>query len=106
MTEVVEQRWGRAIERVYRGYQAHLRRTPPSVQEKPVPPSLDEILLLLDELFTWLDEARRANENPVLIAGIFHLRFESIHPFGDGNGPIRRLAMNHILLESGYPPPV
>ncbi len=34
----------------------------------------------------------------------FHLEFERIHPFNDGNGRIGRLVINWHLLEQGFPP--
>ena len=35
---------------------------------------------------------------------LFHLRFESIHPFIDGNGRTGRLIMNLQLINAGFPP--
>ena len=34
----------------------------------------------------------------------FHIRFEHIHPFGDGNGRVGRIIMNRNLIKAGLPP--
>lgn len=36
-------------------------------------------------------------------AALFHLKFESIHPFVDGNGRCGRLLLNFDLIKNGYP---
>ena len=35
---------------------------------------------------------------------LFHIRFERIHPFNDGNGRTGRIIMNHNLLKQGLAP--
>lgn len=42
--------------------------------------------------------------HPAERAALFHLRFESIHPFIDGNGRTGRLVLNLELMKEGFPP--
>ena len=42
--------------------------------------------------------------HPLERAARFHLRFEGIHPFVDGNGRTGRLILNLMLMQAGYPP--
>jgi len=67
------------------------------------PPPPVELQPLLDEFFAWNRDAAAAGTNPVELAGLVHLRFVTIHPFGDGNGRISRLMMNFALHRHGYP---
>ena len=57
---------------------------------------------MLTEFFQWYN--RNKNKmHPVELAAIAHLKFVTIHPFGDGNGRISRLMMNFILNKKKYP---
>ena len=67
-----------------------------------IPPSPVEVYPLLVELFEWY-QSNRKDLHPVELAAVLHLKFESIHPFGDGNGRIGRLMMNFVLHRSGWP---
>ena len=42
--------------------------------------------------------------HPIERAALFHLDFECIHPFVDGNGRTGRLILNLMLMQAGYPP--
>lgn len=42
--------------------------------------------------------------HPIERATMFHLKFEGIHPFVDGNGRTGRLILNLMLMQAGYPP--
>lgn len=42
--------------------------------------------------------------HPIERAALFHLKFESIHPFIDGNGRTGRLILNLMLMQAGYKP--
>jgi Fic family protein len=40
--------------------------------------------------------------HPLLVIGVFVVRFLAIHPFQDGNGRIARVLTNLLLLRAGY----
>jgi Fic family protein len=69
-----------------------------------VAPRPEKLPNLLSEL---IDEYNSADDQYFLdkIAK-FHLGFEQIHPFGDGNGRLGRVLINLQLAKSGYPPVV
>lgn len=80
-----------------------IRRYPVAISgSRFIPPSPVEVLPMLTEFFVWYN--RNKNRlHPVELAAIAHLKFVTIHPFGDGNGRISRLVMNFILDRSDYP---
>lgn len=43
-------------------------------------------------------------ENVPTVAAYFHLVFEAIHPFADGNGRVGRALMNYLLVLHNHPP--
>ena len=58
-----------------------------------------------EELSELLEELRNiSTENALTAAAYFHAKFESIHPFADGNGRAGRLLMNYLLLLLDHPP--
>lgn len=46
----------------------------------------------------------KKQENALTAVAYFHVKFENIHPFADGNGRTGRLAMNYLLVMLGHPP--
>ena len=51
-----------------------------------------------------IDEVKKEQLHPIEAAALFHLKFEGIHPFIDGNGRTGRLILNFMLMQNGYPP--
>ena len=49
-------------------------------------------------------EFAKTKLHPIENAALFHLKFEGIHPFIDGNGRTGRLLLNLTLMQHGYPP--
>jgi Fic family protein len=65
-------------------------------------PSGDQVFDQVVNFFKWYNSVK-STINPVEVAAMVHLKFVSIHPFGDGNGRISRLMMNCVLDENSYP---
>jgi len=66
------------------------------------PPEALEIPRLMLNLIAWVGDNRK-KMHPVELASILHHKLVHIHPFFDGNGRTSRLAMNIILMQSGFP---
>lgn len=46
----------------------------------------------------------RSHKHAAITAALFHLEFESIHPFVNANGRTGRLMSNLLLMQAGYEP--
>lgn len=66
---------------------------------EPVQPYM--IIPKMEEL---LEEYKNSKEDIVTKLARFHIEFEGIHPFIDGNGRTGRLLVNLELMKEGYPP--
>ena len=66
------------------------------VQPYLIEPKMTELLAV--------NEERKVSMETIERIARFHLEFEGIHPFIDGNGRTGRLVMNLELIRSGYPP--
>ena len=57
------------------------------------------------DLTELLNEVNEYNGDEILkTATYFHLRFENIHPFAEGNGRVGRTLLNYYLLTRNHPP--
>ncbi|MEE0797377.1 MAG: Fic family protein [Anaerovoracaceae bacterium] len=60
--------------------------------------------LIQPEMEKLLDDFRNSTEHIITRLARFHIEFEAIHPFIDGNGRTGRLLVNLELMKAGYPP--
>lgn len=79
----------------FRRHQVWLGGPSPDLAEF-VPPPPERLMELLDLLEKYLHD--QPEKVPILIkAGLAHVQFETIHPFGDGNGRLGRLLITLLL---------
>ncbi len=62
------------------------------------PPPPGSLTAVMRRILLWL---KGVSLDPIRKASIFHILFEVIHPFVDGNGRIGRILMNALLIEGG-----
>lgn len=80
----------------YRHVQVYIR----GVDWLPTKP--DQVSLEMGKLLSWYTKHKQ-KLHPLIVAAYFHVMFEMIHPFVDGNGRVGRLLMNFILHKNGFP---
>lgn len=62
-----------------------------------------QVSFQIAQLIKWHKENKNKLD-PLELAFEFHLQFEAIHPFLDGNGRVGRMIMNKILMSNQCPP--
>ena len=62
----------------------------------------EQIIGKLEDMFIKYNSS--VNESIIRRIAVFHLSFEHIHPFVDGNGRIGRVLSNYLLIREGYVP--
>lgn len=80
----------------YRSMQVYIRGV------KWLPSKPKEVASDMAKLLTWYTKNKK-KLHPLILAANFHVRFEMIHPFVDGNGRVGRLLMNFTLHKYGFP---
>lgn len=63
----------------------------------------DNVEKEMKNLLIWYKQNKK-KIHPLILAFDFHLKYEQIHPFRDGNGRTGRLILNKILIDNGYFP--
>jgi Fic family protein len=68
-----------------------------------VPPPPQEVEALIGDLENFLNDPD-VTLDPLIVAGVAHFQFETIHPFFDGNGRVGRMLIPLILFDRGSLP--
>lgn len=66
------------------------------------PSKAKEVPMEMRSLIRWYN-SNKNKLHPLILSAYFHIAFESIHPFVDGNGRTGRLLLNFILYKNKFP---
>jgi len=67
-----------------------------------IPSKPQEVHQKMTALLSWYTKNKK-KIHPLIVAAYFHVEFEKIHPFVDGNGRVGRLLLNFILHKNKFP---
>jgi len=74
---------------------------PPAAHKSPfIPPGPEKVRPLMQNLERYID--RGGPYHDLIDLGIVHYQFETVHPFGDGNGRLGRVLITLQLIKQGY----
>jgi Fic family protein len=67
-----------------------------------LPPEASDVPGLMAGMVGWMGRAEAEAISPVVLAGLAHYQFVTIHPYYDGNGRTARLLATFLLHRGGY----
>lgn len=70
------------------------------------PPPFVAVPGLISDWLSLVSDGPAPDEHLMEHLALLHSRFETIHPFRDGNGRTGRLVVNLLLVRRGYPPAI
>ncbi|HPN54364.1 MAG TPA: Fic family protein [Candidatus Moranbacteria bacterium] len=65
-------------------------------------PDAKKVPKLCADLISWIEDSKKKDTSPIIVAGIAHQEIAAIHPFNDGNGRTARALATLILYKRGY----
>jgi Fic family protein len=87
---------------IFRDYQNFIGQSLDPAQARFVPPPVEDMDGSLRDFESYLHSGNRYP--PLVRLALIHYQFETIHPFGDGNGRIGRLIIPLLMIKWGLLP--